>query len=201
MNYTEVNVKIPKKNELIIDFADEVCIDSVADFQKQFNERKAEIIDAYDIANKNLSIIGPNLKIKKQPIQINLNTPGGDCYSGLAMYDFIANTDDIEVNIVAQGHVMSMGIPILLSVPLEHRFAYKNTTFMLHSVSGVAIGCVEEMEDSISEINRMNKLLFNLITDNSNVTLEQLEHYKERKKDWIVDSQTALDLGLISKII
>ena len=90
---------------------------------------------------------------------------------------------------------------ILLSIPFENRFAYPNTTFMIHSAYGLAIGCVDEIEDSLAEIKRLNKIIYKIITDNTKITEEQLEHYEERKKDWIIDAETALELGLISKIL
>lgn len=201
MNTTDITIKVPKKNEFVINFADEVCIDSVHDFEKMFTEKIADIIESYDEVNHNLNRInGSGMSIP--PLTINLNTPGGECYSGLAMHDCIkSNSYPSRVNIIAQGHVMSMGIPILLSVPVEQRFAYPNTTFMIHSASGLAIGCVDEIEDSLAEIKRLNKIIYKIITDNTNITEEMLEHYEERKKDWIIDAKSALELGLISKIL
>ena len=39
MNTIDITIKVPKKNEFIINFSDEVCLDSVYDFQKNFNEK------------------------------------------------------------------------------------------------------------------------------------------------------------------
>lgn len=202
MNTTDITIKFPKKNEFNINFADEVCIGSVFDFQKEFNEKVNDITEAYNEIKWALKRINVENDIKIPSLIINLNTPGGDCYAGLAMHDLIKdNKYPGDINIIAQGHVMSMGIPILLSIPFEGRFAYSNTTFMIHSASGLAIGCVDEIEDSLAEIKRLNKIIYKIITDNTKITQEQLEHYEERKKDWIIDAQTALELGLISKIL
>lgn len=201
MNTIDITIKVPKKNEFIINFSDEVCLDSVYDFQKNFNEKVNDITEAYEDINRQLNQLNRS-SVEMPPLTIILNTPGGDCYAGLAMHDFLKSTNyKGGLEAVAQGHVMSMGIPILLSIPFENRFAYPNTTFMMHSASGLAIGCVDEIEDSLAEIKRLNKIVYKIITDNTKITEEQLEHYEERKKDWIIDAETALELGLISKIL
>ena len=201
MNTIDITIKVPKKNEFIINFSDEVCLDSVYDFQKNFNEKVNDITEAYEDINRQLNQLNRS-SVEMPPLTIILNTPGGECYAGLAMHDFLKSTNyKGGLEAVAQGHVMSMGIPILLSIPFENRFTYPNTTFMIHSASGLAIGCVDEIEDSLAEIKRLNKIVYKIITDNTKITEEQLEHYEERKKDWIIDAETALELGLISKIL
>ena len=201
MNTIDITIKVPKKNEFIINFSDEVCLDSVYDFQKNFNEKVNDITEAYEDTNRQLNQLNRS-SVEMPPLTIILNTPGGECYAGLAMHDFLKSTNyKGGLEAVAQGHVMSMGIPILLSIPFENRFAYPNTTFMIHSAYGLAIGCVDEIEDSLAEIKRLNKIVYKIITDNTKITEEQLEHYEERKKDWIIDAETALELGLISKIL
>lgn len=201
MNTIDITIKVPKKNEFIINFSDEVCLDSVYDFQKNFNEKVNDITEAYEDINRQLNQLNRS-SVEMPPLTIILNTPGGECYAGLAMHDFLKSTNyKGGLEAVAQGHVMSMGIPILLSIPFENRFAYPNTTFMIHSAYGLAIGCVDEIEDSLAEIKRLNKIVYKIITDNTKITEEQLEHYEERKKDWIIDAETALELGLISKIL
>ena len=201
MNTIDITIKVPKKNEFIINFSDEVCLDSVYDFQKNFNEKVNDITEAYEDINRQLNQLNRS-SVEMPPLTIILNTPGGECYAGLAMHDFLKSTNyKGGLEAVAQGHVMSMGIPILLSIPFENRFTYPNTTFMIHSASGLAIGCVDEIEDSLAEIKRLNKIVYKIITDNTKITEEQLEHYEERKKDWIINAETALELGLISKIL
>ena len=201
MNTIDITIKVPKKNEFIINFSDEVCLDSVYDFQKNFNEKVNDITESYEDINRQLNQLNRS-SVEMPPLTIILNTPGGECYAGLAMHDFLKSTNyKGGLEAVAQGHVMSMGIPILLSIPFENRFAYPNTTFMIHSAYGLAIGCVDEIEDSLAEIKRLNKIVYKIITDNTKITEEQLEHYEERKKDWIIDAETALELGLISKIL
>ena len=132
------------------------------------------------------------------PITLLINTPGGNCYDGMAIYDAIASSDT-PVEIVCSGKVMSMGIIVTLAAPV--RKAYRNTTFMIHQVSGMILGCLQDMEESIEETKRINELLFSIIESRTKITREVLNDVAERKKDWYLTAEDALELGIITGII
>lgn len=132
------------------------------------------------------------------PITLLLCTPGGSCYDGMALYDTIASSSTpLEIN--CSGKVMSMGVIIALAARV--RKAYRNTTFMIHQVSSMALGCLQEMEESIEETKRINELLFSIIESKTKITREMLNDIAEKKKDWYLTAEEALELGIITEII
>jgi len=106
-----------------------------------------------------------------------------------------------KTNITATGACMSTGICILLSVPYEQRFATKNTTFLIHQASSVAIGKTADLEDDVKEAKRLTEMIYKLIIEETAITRKELEDNYSRKKDWILTSEEALKLKIISKII
>lgn len=83
-----------------------------------------------DRAIKNLTIldrINPEV-----PINVVLNTPGGDWYHGMAIYDVIKECQS-PVHIVGRGQIMSMGSIIIQAA--EWRSMSKNAKMMLHDGS------------------------------------------------------------------
>lgn len=203
MNTKDIIIKFPKQSEYNIYLYDEVCLDSAEMFCKQLNDKVTEISELFDESLEEINRYCTVLNWSVPNINLHLSTPGGDCYPGFAIANTISdiNRNCQKIDIYAEGFVMSMGIPILLSVPVEQRFAYKDTTFMIHAAQGFVIGCLEEMEDSVVELKRLTKRVYDLIIKETKITQEQLDHYEERKKDWIIDAETALELGLISKIL
>ena len=94
---------------------------------------------------------------------------------------------------------MSMGVIVALGAKV--RKAYQNTTFMIHQVQGLTIGSLREMEDTLAEVSRINRMLFKIIQDNTKVSEEQLNDVLNNKKDWFLTAEEALNLGILTEII
>ena len=127
-----------------------------------------------------------------------MSTYGGCVYDGLSLYDAIKNSKT-EVDITCFGKIMSMGIPILLAS--KTRKAYRNTTFMIHEVSSLSIGKIADMEDEVQETKRLNKILFDIIQNETKITADKLREIYEKKKDWYLTAEEALELGIITEIL
>lgn len=203
MDFTEITLKLPKSTELF--FAKNVDIDSASDF----NESLIETINEYDLEINNNKAVLQSLNIdvnsiKYKPIEIYLHTYGGSIYDGFATHNIISehiNKHNFDINIKCSGHVMSMGIILLLSVPYENRFAFKNTTFMIHTVASMEWGKIKELEDNVKETKRLHNIVNDIILKNTDITQEQLDKVYREKIDWYIDAEEALKLKLISKII
>ena len=132
------------------------------------------------------------------PIELYLSTYGGGCYDGLALYDVIeASRTPIEV--VCTGKIMSMGIIVALGAKV--RKGYRNTTFMIHQVSGMSIGALRDMEETVAEVGRINDMLFKVIKSKTKVTEERLSQVIQQKHDWFITAEEALELGILTEII
>lgn len=135
---------------------------------------------------------------KLTPIEFFLSTYGGACYDGLALHDVIESSTT-PVEIICTGKIMSMGVIVALGAKV--RKAYRNTTFMIHQVSGLSFGTLREMEDTVAEASRINEILFNIIKSKTKVTEEQLNEVLQKKKDWFITADEALNLGLLTDLL
>ena len=135
---------------------------------------------------------------KLTPIEFYLSTYGGACYDGLALHDVIESSTT-PVEIICTGKIMSMGVIVALGAKV--RKAYRNTTFMIHQVSGLSFGTLREMEDTVAEASRINEILFNIIKTKTKVTEEQLNEVLQKKKDWFITADEALNLGLLTDLL
>ena len=136
--------------------------------------------------------------VKLTPIQFYLSTYGGACYDGMSLYDVIESSNT-PIEVICTGKIMSMGVIVALGAKV--RKAYRNTTFMIHQVSGLSFGTLREMEDSVAEASRINEMLFNIIKSKTLVTEEQLNEVLQQKKDWFLTAEEALRLGILTDII
>lgn len=138
------------------------------------------------------------MPVSLTPIEFYLSTCGGSCYDGLSLFDVIeASKTPIEV--ICTGKIMSMGIIVTLGAKV--RKGYRNTTFMIHQVSGVSFGTLRNMEETVVEVGRVNKMLFDIIKSKTKVTEAQLNEVIQQKKDWFISADEALELGILTEIL
>jgi ATP-dependent Clp protease protease subunit len=158
-----------------------------------------------DIADQNMASllsIGIQAKIIRPVVNIYLSTFGGYIYDMLAIYDEIkALTKEYEVNIFCVGKIMSAGTVIMLATDLEHRFAYQNTTFMYHTLSGGSWGKVKEQEENVEESKRLHKVMWGILKENTSIPEDKLDEIYKCKKDWYITAQQAKKYKIISEII
>lgn len=135
-------------------------------------------------------------------VTINMDCNGGVVYNGLSMYDTIKTySNKYNIEIVCKGVVASAAVFVLMSVPLKKRVCTKNTTFLIHQVSTAVLGTTKELEDEAAECKRLTDLTFDIIEHETKITKERLNEVYEKKIDWIITAEEALELGIVGKII
>ena len=203
METSKIELEIPIIGENKLYFYDEVTTDTTKDFIKSFHKLSHEL-DVIDNKNKqalrNLYI--SNIDLPSTDIHIHLDTVGGYCHEGLLIFDIIRTYTKRHVYIFSEGFVASMGIVLLCSVPVEYRYATENTTFMIHSISGgTDFGRINDLKDSVQIMERLQKNIWNIIANNTNIPMQRLIENQEKREDWFLTAEEALECGLISKII
>jgi ATP-dependent Clp protease, protease subunit len=137
----------------------------------------------------------------KEPINLVINSFGGEIYAGLTLISKIEELQDdgYEINTIISGCAMSMGSAI--SIIGTNRKAYRYSTIMIHQPSSSTFGCLKDQQEDIRETERMWELMKKIIKENSNITEEQLENIYQHKKDWYMNAEEALELGVIDEIM
>lgn len=191
-------IELKDRNITIFNDVDEITMSSAVEKIVQINQDdekwKQNVYIAMEASGAKFNLT----EIEMPHIQVLLSTYGGVVYDGLSLYDAIKNSKT-EVDITCFGKIMSIGIIILLAA--KNRKAYRNTTFMIHELSGGFIGKIADMEESVDESKRLNNILFDIIEKETNITKSKLIDIYERKKDWFITADEALELGIITEII
>lgn len=185
----------------------EINGDSLQQFKKDLDLLITADDDIYNDNIKNLNDISPILaeaydkNIEFPPIVLDMTSPGGSIYSGLALYDIIRNYNlntKHKIIVRVSGLVASAASMVILAC--DERLAGKNTTFMIHSVSSWVAGKVQDIEDDLEETKRLGDIMKNIYAERSKITLKQLKDIDKQKKDWVLNTEEALDVGLITGI-
>jgi ATP-dependent Clp protease protease subunit len=101
-----------------------------------------------------------------QPIiPVIIDSYGGQVYSLMSMISDIKHSK-IPVATIVQGKAMSCGA-ILFSFGAEgHRYMDPDSTVMIHDVSSMSWGKVEEIQASAEETSRLNKKIYTMMAEN-----------------------------------
>ena len=141
------------------------------------------------------------------PIILIVNTPGGNVFSGLALFDAIkyiqkgdeeAGLPPITINTVARGMAASMG-GIIFQAGNERRIE-DNAYILIHEISDIAIGSTSELEDEVKLTKRLQKKLVNILAERSTLSTKQIDANWKRK-DWWLDAEEAVAKGFADTIV
>lgn len=187
---------------------DFLLIDDVGEcMHYEVKEKVLEKLNLIREARKNnekfFKFLGQDYKREEVIFNFHLSSYGGNVYDGLAICDMLNKLDNddngITVNLYCEGKVMSMGIPICLSV--NNRFASKHTTFMFHDISTFTMGKLENIKEDIKETERLQKMVMDIITKNSKVTASELKSWNKKKTDKFMSAEEALKKEIIKEIL
>ena len=134
---------------------------------------------------------------QSNPITIYINSPGGDVYCLLGLYDvmqlFIKQGYIIKtINI---GIAASAAAILLLAGSKGHRHCLANSTIMLHQPSSGTFGTVTDMEIDIKETKRLKVAINTIIEKHASKELIPL-----LERDTYFTPEEALTYGIIDSI-
>jgi len=135
----------------------------------------------------------------EKDIDFYINSPGGIITEGMAMYDIIQHIPN-KVNTITVGQASSMGA-FLLSTGTGTRKAMKHSRIMIHQPLGGAQGQATDIMITAKEIDRMKNELCQIMSERTcgKTSFETL--MKKMDRDYFMDAEEALKLGLIDKIL
>jgi ATP-dependent Clp protease protease subunit len=98
-------------------------------------------------------------------VPIIIDSYGGQVYSLMSMISDIKHSK-LPVATIVQGKAMSCGA-ILFSFGADgHRYMDPDSTLMIHDVSSMGWGKVEEIKASAEETDRLNKKIYTMMAEN-----------------------------------
>jgi ATP-dependent Clp protease protease subunit len=131
-------------------------------------------------------------------ISIYINSPGGQVYSGLAIYDTMQFIKP-DIQTICVGIAMSMGAVILSGGTEGKRLALPNAKILIHQVSGGFQGQATDIEIQARETIALKRRLEEILSEHTGRPQEQVA--KDMERDYFMTSQEAQDYGIIDNVI
>jgi ATP-dependent Clp protease, protease subunit len=132
-------------------------------------------------------------------ISIYINSPGGDVYSGLAIYDTMQFIKP-EITTICFGVAMSMGSLLLTAGTKGKRLALPNARVLIHQpATEGTYGQVSDLEIQANEIQRVRRLMETTLAKHTNKTADEVRDDIERDK--ILTAEQAKEYGIIDEVL
>jgi ATP-dependent Clp protease, protease subunit len=155
-------------------------------------------IDDY-IANLTIAqLLFLNRESPDQEIRMYINSPGGQIYAGLAIYDTM-NLISAPVSTYAIGLTASFGTVLLTAGAKGRRYATQNTTVHLHQPLGGAQGQASDIVIQANEILRLRERLNQILMDSTGQPKDVIE--RDTDRDIYFTAQQAAEYGLIDNVL
>jgi ATP-dependent Clp protease protease subunit len=134
----------------------------------------------------------------KSDIQLYINSPGGEVYAGLGIYDTMQLVSS-EVATICTGMAASMAAILLTAGANGKRSALPHSRVMIHQPMGGAEGQASDIEITAKQIVGLKKELYEIIALHSGKSLKQIE--KDADRDYWMKAAEAKEYGMIDEIL
>ena len=156
-----------------------------------------EIID--DLANLAIAqMLFLDSEDPEKDINLYINSPGGSVSAGLAIYDTMQYVKS-PVSTICMGQASSMGALLLTAGEKGRRFALPNARIMIHQPMGGFQGQASDIEIQSREIQRMKKMLNQILAKHTGQPLETIA--KDSDRDYFMTPEEAVAYGLVDEVV
>ena len=170
-------------------------------YSRLLNERIIFLGDAVDDQIANL-IVAQLLHLESEDpdkdISLYINSPGGQIYSGLAIYDTMQFIKP-DVTTICFGMAMSMGSLLLAGGTFGKRLALPNSRILIHQPSGGYQGQSADIEIHAQEILDLRSRMDEIYATHTKQTVEKV--HDDMDRDRYFKPGEAVEYGLIDRVI
>ncbi|HQA29727.1 MAG TPA: ATP-dependent Clp protease proteolytic subunit, partial [Brevefilum fermentans] len=131
-------------------------------------------------------------------IQMYINSPGGQVYAGMAIYDAMKMIPN-KISTVAVGLAASFGTVLLAAGSKGQRYALPHATIHMHQPLGGASGQASDIEIQAKEILRLKERINVILAEATGQTEETI--IQDTERDFYMSAEQAVQYGLVDKVL
>ena len=134
----------------------------------------------------------------EKDINLYINSPGGEVYSGMAIYDTMQYVP-CDIATFSIGLCASMGTVLLTAGTKGKRYAMPNSTVHMHQPLSGTQGQASDIEIAAREVLRVQDRLRQIIADHTGQSYERIARDSDR--DFWLNAEQAVEYGLIDEVL
>jgi ATP-dependent Clp protease protease subunit len=131
-------------------------------------------------------------------IHLYINSPGGEVYSGLAIYDTMRMIRP-DIRTYCVGMAASMSAVLLAAGTTGKRFALPNSRIMIHQGSSGFRGNIPDIEVQAKETFSVIHKLTEIMAEHSGQSFDKVK--ADTQRDYYMTGDEAKNYGLVDKVL
>ena len=131
-------------------------------------------------------------------VSLYINSPGGDVYAGMAIYDTMQFIKP-DVSTICVGIAMSMGALLLAGGAEGKRTALPNSKILIHQVWGGYQGQASDIEIHARETIALKRKLEEIMSHHTGKDEDRVRTDMDR--DYFMTAEEATEYGIIDRVI
>lgn len=135
---------------------------------------------------------------QKKEIQMYINSPGGEVYSGMAIFDTMKYVK-APVSTICIGIAASMAAFLLAGGEKGKRFSLPNSRILIHQPAGGTQGQASDIKIQAEEILKIREEMNKILAKNTGQPLKTIE--RDTDRDFYMRADEAKKYGIIDKVI
>lgn len=141
-------------------------------------------------------------QLSSQPIEISINSNGGDASVGLAIADYIKylTSKSLVIKTRVMGVAYSAGALISCAGTPGHRSTLPSSRFLIHQLSASGIdGNMEQIQQNIKNLEAMHKEITKQLVSSTGQSVRTIQ--RDLKQETYMSAAEAKAYGLVDHII
>lgn len=131
----------------------------------------------------------------KKNISVLINSPGGDFYVSIAIYNLIVQKKE---NVTTEILGLAASGASIVFLAGENRLMRESTNFMIHNPYASVAGDGDKLRKVAGELDTFRDQLINIYSDNSELSKDEVRN-KMEETTWYTDEQ-AFEIGFATEI-
>ena len=133
--------------------------------------------------------------LKDTPINLRINSLGGDVFDGLAIYNVIKKRT-AKTTVYIEG--IAASIATIIALGADEVVMSENSLFMIHNASGGAMGESKDLQKTAEVLNKITRQLAEVYEAKTGLSQTAIQDMMDAET-WL-NAQEAFDLGFIDTI-
>ena len=133
--------------------------------------------------------------LKDTPINLRINSLGGDVFDGLAIYNIIKKRT-AKTTVYIEG--IAASIATIIALGADEVVMSENSLFMIHNASGGAMGESKDLQKTAEVLDKITRQLAEVYEAKTGMSQEAIQDMMD-EETWL-NAQEAFDLGFVDTI-
>ena len=133
--------------------------------------------------------------LKGSPINLRINSLGGDVFDGMAMYNVIKRRE-AKTTVYIEG--IAASIATIIALGADEVVMAENSLFMIHNAWGGTMGEAKEMRKTADTLDKISGELIDIYRKKTGLSYEVLSEMMD-EETWL-NAEEALSMGFIDTI-